>query len=69
MVGAWKIHTHLKLFKSKLQAFPLAQLKTLNPQGTNNQRLLDDPLYLGLRRKRQGGKAYYDLLDEVMGVI
>jgi hypothetical protein len=37
------------------------------PQGTNNQRLLNDPLYVGLKQRRIGGTAYYELLDEVGG--
>jgi malate dehydrogenase (oxaloacetate-decarboxylating)(NADP+) len=32
--------------------------------GTNNEQLLKDPYYVGLRRKRLSGKAYYDFIDE-----
>ncbi len=31
--------------------------------GTNNQSLLDDPLYLGWRDRRVGGDDYYDFVD------
>ena len=32
--------------------------------GTNNESLLDDPLYLGLERRRERGAAYDELVDE-----
>ncbi|NKB76804.1 MAG: oxaloacetate-decarboxylating malate dehydrogenase [Gammaproteobacteria bacterium] len=32
--------------------------------GTNNQELLDDPVYLGIHGKRVAGQAYFDLMDE-----
>jgi len=32
--------------------------------GTNNQELLDDPLYLGWRQERLRGEAYFALVDE-----
>lgn len=34
--------------------------------GTDNQNLLDDPLYLGMRHRRVRGAAYDELLDEFM---
>lgn len=33
--------------------------------GTNNEHLLADPLYVGLRRHRVSGGEYYDIVDEV----
>ena len=32
--------------------------------GTNNQKLLDDPLYLGNSHKRVSGEQYYDVIDK-----
>ncbi len=32
--------------------------------GTNNESLLEDPLYLGYRKPRLGGDAYFEIVDE-----
>ena len=37
--------------------------------GTNNEELLKDPLYLGLRSNRLGGTAYYALVDEFVQAV
>uniref|UniRef100_A0A3Q3E9H1 Malic enzyme n=1 Tax=Labrus bergylta TaxID=56723 RepID=A0A3Q3E9H1_9LABR len=37
--------------------------------GTDNEVLLRDPLYIGLRHKRVRGQAYDDLLDEFMKAV
>ncbi len=37
--------------------------------GTNNQKLLKDPFYLGLKRERLDGQEYIDLLDEFMAAV
>lgn len=37
--------------------------------GTDNETLLQDPLYIGLRHRRMRGQAYDDLLDEFMKAV
>ena len=37
--------------------------------GTNNERLLNDPNYLGLKEPRLEGEEYYEIMDEFMAAI
>lgn len=48
---------------------PSALLPIQIDSGTNNQTLLDDPLYIGLKRQRDRTKAYDTLLDETVVAI
>ena len=37
--------------------------------GTNNEKLLNDPRYLGIKDRRMEGEEYYALIDEFMAAI
>jgi hypothetical protein len=37
--------------------------------GTNNQKLLKEPFYMGLQHKRLKGSAYFELLDEFIFAV
>lgn len=37
--------------------------------GTNNEELLNDPLYLGFRKRRIRGDAYFDLIDRFVQAV
>lgn len=37
--------------------------------GTNNEQLLHDPFYLGIKQKRITGRAYYDFIDKFVNSV
>ncbi len=49
--------------------YPCKTLPILLDAGTNNQALLDDPLYLGLHQKRGDDEEYYNLVDEFVDAV
>jgi malate dehydrogenase (oxaloacetate-decarboxylating) len=59
----------VKLYVAAGGLHPACCLPVCLDVGTNNQSLLDDPLYLGWRRPRLEGDAYWDFIEKfVLGV-
>ncbi len=48
---------------------PQYSLPVVLDVGTNNQALLDDPLYLGLRHRRVQGEEYFGFVDEFVTAV
>ena len=59
----------LSLYTACAGIHPASTLPILLDTGTNNQDLLNDPLYMGWRHERVRGKEYDDFVDAVVKAI
>lgn len=59
----------LALYVAGAGIHPASTLPVCIDVGTNNERLLSDPLYIGVRSPRLTGQAYYDVIERfVQGI-
>ena len=59
----------LALYSACAGIEPRFGMPVLLDVGTDNQSLIDDPLYLGLRQPRLRGEAYFSLVDEFIDAV
>lgn len=59
----------LSLYTACAGIHPTQTLPVTLDVGTNNERLLEDPLYLGIPRHRLRGEAYDELVDEFFDAV
>ena len=59
----------LSLYTACAGIHPTQCLPVTLDVGTNNESFLNDPLYLGLERRRECGPAYDELLDEFVDAV
>ena len=59
----------IALYVAAAGIHPAATLPVMIDVGTNNERLLNDPLYIGLHQPRLTGDAYYEVIERfIQGV-
>ena len=56
-------------YRVELTGSPAKALAVTLDVGTNNQDLLDDPLYMGYREKRVRGQGYDSFVDKFVGLV
>lgn len=59
----------LSLYTACAGVHPSLTLPVCIDVGTENQALLDDPFYIGLRQPRVRGDAYFELIDEFVQAV
>jgi malate dehydrogenase (oxaloacetate-decarboxylating)(NADP+) len=59
----------LSLYTACAGIHPTHCLPVMLDVGTNNESFLNDPLYLGLERRRERGEAYDELVDEFIEAV
>ena len=59
----------LSLYTAAAGIHPSKTLPALIDVGTNNERLLNDPMYLGLTQRRLTGQQYFDIVDEFIRAV
>ncbi|ORZ25665.1 malic enzyme [Absidia repens] len=59
----------LQLYVGAAGIDPRKTLPIILDFGTNNEKYLNDPLYLGLKQKRPDDKKFYDSMEKVMNAL
>ncbi|CAO3597450.1 unnamed protein product [Absidia cylindrospora] len=59
----------LQLYVGAAGIDPRKTLPIILDFGTNNEKYLNDPLYLGLKQKRPDDKKFYDSMEQVMNAL